>query len=93
MEDKIDVIVKIPLDRPSDKVLEMGQYVIEELIKERDWKQPHEKKMTFKPKDETKVSDGSNFVEFKMRLTSGMTNDDLRELALQFIKWLKDTDK
>ena len=90
--DKTNVIVKIPLDLPHEQVARLGQHVAAELLRERDWKQPQGRKVTFKPKDYDDTAATPNIVEFRMTLTSDMTKGDLTDLALRFAGWLKDDD-
>lgn len=89
---KIDIIVKIPFDLPSQEVLRMGQRVLTELLKDRDWDGIVENEMTFTRNDYDYTQENLNIVEFKMTLTSDMTKDDLIKMAFRFIYWLKDVE-
>ena len=91
-EKKMDVIVKFLLDDPSEKVMKYAQLFVSEIVKERDWEKPQETKITLGLGDKAGITPNQNVVEFRMVITPDMTKDDLTELALNFVHWLKGSD-
>lgn len=89
--DQIDIIVKIPIGTPYENVMEKGEFIIEQILKKRDWQRPHERKIIVSPTDKPEMLH-TNYIEFKMTLYPDMEEKDLTNLALNFARWLRDPD-
>jgi hypothetical protein len=82
---KIEIIVKIPLDMATERLDYMMQCVATEILKDRDWSLPHERKMTFRDK----TSDSQNLVELHLTLTPDIKKDNLAALVARFAYFVK----
>ncbi|MCL1892440.1 MAG: hypothetical protein FWF97_04110 [Alphaproteobacteria bacterium] len=82
---QIEVIVKIPLDMAPEREARLWRHIAAEVLKERDWSQPHENKMTFRDA----VSTNPNIIEIRMTLAPDMTRSDLTALVSKFTGRLK----